>query len=79
MTNSSLKTAGSGSPLIYSTGDIEVDAVKGTATGSQIAGIEGQNRILVYNSKLNSTKVLSREAFYKKYNTKTAFGTNKLS
>ena len=55
VTNSSLKTAGSGSPLIYSTGDIEVDAVKGTATGSQIAGIEGKNRILVYNSKLTST------------------------
>ncbi|WP_237049064.1 autotransporter outer membrane beta-barrel domain-containing protein [Mogibacterium pumilum] len=55
VTNSSLKTAGSGSPLIYSTGDIEVDAVKGTATGSQIAGIEGQNRILIYNSSLTST------------------------
>lgn len=39
VTNSTFKTAGSGSPLIYSTGDIEVDAIKGTATGSQIAGI----------------------------------------
>ena len=55
VTNSTFKTSGSGSPLIYSTGDIEVDAVKGTATGSQIAGIEGQNRILIYNSSLTST------------------------
>ena len=53
-TNSTLKTAGSGSPLIYSTGDIEVDNVTGTATGSQIAGIEGLNRILIYNSYLTS-------------------------
>ena len=55
VTNSTFKTSGSVSPLIYSTGDIEVDAVKGTATGSQIAGIEGQNRILIYNSSLTST------------------------
>lgn len=55
VTNSTLKTAGSGSPLLYSTGDIEVDAVTGTASGSQIAGIEGKNRILIYNSKLTST------------------------
>jgi len=55
VTNSKLKTAGSGSPLIYSTGDIEVDGVTGTASGSQIAGMEGLNRILIYNSKLTST------------------------
>lgn len=55
ITNSKLKTAGSGSPIVYSTGDIELDAVKGTATGSHIAGIEGKNRILVYNSSLTNT------------------------
>ena len=55
VTNSSLSTAGSGSPLLYSTGDIEVDNVTGTATGSQIAGMEGLNTILIYNSKLEST------------------------
>ncbi|MGI6203725.1 MAG: adhesin [Anaerovoracaceae bacterium] len=55
VTNSKLKTAGSGSPLLYSTGDIEVDGVSGTATGSQIAGMEGLNRIIIYNSKLTST------------------------
>lgn len=50
-----LNTAGSGSPLLYSTGDIEVDGVTGTATGSQIAGMEGLNTILIYNSDLTST------------------------
>jgi hypothetical protein len=55
VTNSSLSTAGSGSPLLYSTGDIEVDNVRGTATGSQIAGMEGYNTILIYNSDLAST------------------------
>lgn len=54
-TNSKLSTKGSGSPLIYSTGDIEVENVTGTASGSQIAGMEGLNRILIYNSKLTST------------------------
>jgi len=55
VTNSSLATAGNGSPLIYSTGDIEVDNVTGTATGSQIAGMEGLNRIVINNSTLEST------------------------
>jgi len=55
VTNSSLETAGNGSPLIYSTGDIEVDNVTGTSSGSQIAGIEGKNRIVINNSTLEST------------------------
>ena len=55
VTNSTLSTAGSGSPLLYSTGDIQVDNVSGTATGSQIAGMEGLNTILIYNSTLEST------------------------
>jgi hypothetical protein len=55
VTNSSLKTAGSGSPLLYSTGNIQVDNVTGTASGSQIAGIEGSNTVLINNSKLTST------------------------
>lgn len=54
LTNSSLFTAGSGSPLLYSTGDVQVDNVKGTATGSQIAGMEGLNTILIKNSQLTS-------------------------
>ncbi len=55
VTNSTLSTAGSGSPLLYSTGNIEVDNVSGTATGSQIAGMEGLNTILISNSTLEST------------------------
>ena len=55
LTNSALSTAGSGSPLLYSTGDIEVSGVTGTATGSQIAGMEGLNTILINNSTLEST------------------------
>ena len=55
VTNSTLATAGSGSPLLYSTGDIEVDNVTGTAAGSQLAGMEGLNTIRIYNSALTST------------------------
>lgn len=55
ITDSLLSTSGSGSPLLYSTGDIEADAVQGTASGSQIAGLEGYNKILIYNSNLSST------------------------
>lgn len=55
VTNSTLSTAGSGSPLIYSTGNIEVDNVTGTSTGSQIAGMEGLNTIVINNSDLAST------------------------
>ncbi len=53
--NSTAQTAGSGSPLIYSTGAIEVSNLTGTATGSQIAGMEGLNTIGIYNSDLTST------------------------
>lgn len=55
VTNSDLSTAGSGSPLLYSTGDIEVNNVTGTASGSQIAGMEGLNKLLICNSTLSST------------------------
>lgn len=54
LTNSALFTAGSGSPLLYSTGNVQVDNVEGTATGSQIAGMEGLNTILIKNSELSS-------------------------
>ena len=55
VTNSTLNTSGSGSPLIYSTGAIEVSGVTGTAEGSQIAGMEGLNHIKIYDSDLSST------------------------
>ena len=50
-----ISTAGSGSPLLYSTGDVEVKDVTGTSTGSQIAGMEGLNTILIEDSTLEST------------------------
>ena len=55
VSDSTLATAGSGSPLLYSTGDIEVDGVSGTASGSQIAGMEGKNSIYIEDSQLSST------------------------
>ncbi|PLS24592.1 adhesin [Bifidobacterium imperatoris] len=54
-TDSNLSTAGSGSPLLYSTGDVQVSNVTGTSSGSQIAGMEGLNTILIKDSTLTST------------------------
>ena len=54
-TDSTVSTKGSGSPILYSTGDIEVDGLTGTAAGSQIAGMEGLNTISIENSTLKST------------------------
>ncbi len=54
LTSSTLFTAGSGSPLLYSTGNVQVDNVNGTATGSQLAGMEGLNTILIRNATLTS-------------------------
>lgn len=56
VTDSEISTEGSGSPLLYSTGDIEVSGLVGTATGSQIAGMEGLNTILIDDSTLTSTQ-----------------------
>ena len=53
--DSTLSTAGSGSPLLYSTGNIQAHNVTGTAAGSQIAGMEGLNTILIDNCTLEST------------------------
>ncbi|MBM6999893.1 adhesin [bacterium] len=55
LTDATISTAGSGSPLLYSTGSIQVNNVTGSATGSQIAGMEGLNTILIANSTLEST------------------------
>ena len=54
ITNSTLNTKGSGSPILYSTGTIEVDNVTGTAESSQIAGMEGFNTIRINHSSLTS-------------------------
>lgn len=41
--NCSLYTSGSGSPIIYSTGDIAINNSNGTATGAQMIVVEGSN------------------------------------
>lgn len=51
--NSVLSTKGAGSPVIYSTGDISIENTKGTATGAQMAVIEGKNTATVTNSTLS--------------------------
>ena len=53
--DSTVSTQGSGSPILYSTGDIEVENLTGTASGSQIAGMEGLNTICIENSTLTSS------------------------
>ena len=49
-TNCQLSTAGSGSPLIYSTGDITVSKTTGTSTGAQAVVVEGKNTATVKDS-----------------------------
>ena len=44
--NSKLETNGSGSPIIYSTGNISIENTEGTANGSQMVVIEGKNTAL---------------------------------
>lgn len=52
---SELSTAGDGSPLIYSTGDISVTGATGTATGAQTMVIEGKNAITVNDCKFSTS------------------------
>ncbi|MFC6179940.1 hypothetical protein [Lactiplantibacillus daowaiensis] len=56
LTKGTLKTAGDGSPVIYSTGAITATNVTGTATDAEAADIEGSNSITVKNSKLTGEK-----------------------
>ena len=53
--NSKLETNGSGSPVIYSTGDISIENTTGTANGSQMVVIEGKNSATVTKSKLEAS------------------------
>lgn len=53
--NSKLETNGSGSPVIYSTGDISISNTTGTANGSQMVVIEGKNSATVENSILTAS------------------------
>lgn len=53
--SSKLSTAGAGSPVIYSTGDISITKTTGTATGAQMAVIEGKNSATVTSSTLTAS------------------------
>ena len=52
----SVSTEGSGSPILYSTGNIQVSNITGKATGSQLVGMEGLNTVIIRNSTLESTQ-----------------------
>lgn len=52
VTDSTLETNGSGSPIIYSTGNITISNTTGTANNSQMVVVEGKNSATVSNSKL---------------------------
>ncbi len=55
VSNSKLETNGNGSPLIYSTGDISIDNVTGTANNSQMVVVEGKNSANVLNSNISAS------------------------
>lgn len=50
--NSTLSTAGAGSPIIYSTGNITLENSTGTASGAQTVVVEGKNTATVTNSNI---------------------------
>ena len=52
--NSKLETNGSGSPVIYSTGNISIENTSGIANGSQMVVVEGKNTATVKNSTLSA-------------------------
>lgn len=58
--NMTLSTAGAGSPLIYSTGEISVSNSTGTATGAQIAVVEGKNSLTIADSDFSANGVGNR-------------------
>ncbi|MBO6176867.1 MAG: hypothetical protein J6O39_04930 [Treponema sp.] len=59
--NGTAETAGEGSPVIYSTGNISVCNLTGKSTGSEIAVIEGKNSILIQDSEISGGTKSRRE------------------
>ena len=59
-TGMELSTAGAGSPLIYSTGDIRVSNSTGTSTGAQIAVVEGKNSITINDCEFSTNGIGNR-------------------
>lgn len=58
--NSRLETNGTGSPVIYSTGNISIENTEGTANGAQMVVIEGKNSATVTNSTLTASATGNR-------------------
>ena len=56
-----LSTAGAGSPLIYSTGEIEVSSSTGTSTGAQIAVVEGKNSVVLKDCEFSTNGIGNRD------------------
>ena len=59
-TKMTLSTAGAGSPLIYSTGEITVSDSTGSSTGAQIVVVEGKNSVILTNCQFTATGVGNR-------------------
>ena len=59
-TDCTLTTAGSGSPIIYSTGTISISGTTGTSNGAQMVVVEGKNTATVETSSLKCTGVGNR-------------------
>ncbi len=55
VSDSEISTEGQGSPILYSTGNIQVDGITGSSADSQLAAMEGYNTISITNSDLTST------------------------
>ena len=55
VSDSKLETNGSGSPVIYSTGNIQLSNSDGTANGSQMVVIEGKNSATITSSNLTAS------------------------
>lgn len=55
-----LSTSGAGSPLIYSTGEIDVASSTGTATGAQIAVVEGKNSVEITDCEFSTNGIGNR-------------------
>src|SRR5574344_2171380 len=60
VSDSTLKTEGKGSPIIYSTGNITLTDSKGTATNAQAAVIEGKNSATLNNSTITTYAIGNR-------------------
>ena len=78
VTNSTINTAGTDSPAIYSTGSISASASTLTATGSEALVIEGKNSITLTNCTASGSSK-NGVMMYQSFSGDAATGTSKLS